>query len=322
MKVKIKLPELERRDTGLFDAEAGVKLGKPELREDKAFPKIAGYAAVFDVLSEPLFWGVREKIRAGAFKRTLAEGADVRALVDHNPQMILGRNKAGTLRLYEDDHGLHYEIDPPETTVGRDTIVSLRRKDVDQSSFGFRVKEEEYNIKGDVVTRELIDVDLFDVSIVTYPAYPQTSVSVRSLWPNMEEASAKLSMEAWFRSIKETLAPPRMLPQFERRLRQKRLDLIGRSIDAQKEVDAPKRHVQLVTFSRSDKPGGSWTPERAKGWLRDHGFSSDRMDTKDLTYSFRQFEVSLGKDGTFAFVADNLPRGVRALTCERAEVVA
>lgn len=148
--------------------------------EDKP-PTIRGYAAIFNAIADLGYF--REKIMPGAFKRALKEKQDVRALVDHDPAMIIGRSKAGTLKLREDDKGLHVEIIPPETTVGRDVVESLKRGDLDQMSFGFipvKWRWIEPTERGQMPTREIEDVDLFDVSIVAYPAYEQTSVSVRS----------------------------------------------------------------------------------------------------------------------------------------------
>lgn len=158
------------------------------LAEPEAEPaKIVGYAALFDsptVLMAGTEHEFVEVIRPGAFKKDLEQGADIRALVDHDPSRILGRTTAGTLRLREDDRGLAVEIDPPDTSIGRDTITSLRRGDLDQMSFAFlpRAGGEHWNTDDEGRrVRELIDLETFDVSIVTYPAYPETSVAVRSL---------------------------------------------------------------------------------------------------------------------------------------------
>lgn len=151
-------------------------------------PRIVGYAAVFDQLSEEL-WGFREIIHRGAFAKTIHE-ADVRALINHDPNLILGRTKSGTLRLFEDDIGLRYEIDPPDTQSARDLMESLRRGDINQSSFAFDPVRVEWS--GDVndVRREIFEVQLYDVSPVTYPAYPQTSAEVRARADEMKRASA------------------------------------------------------------------------------------------------------------------------------------
>lgn len=141
--------------------------------------RIVGYAAVFSQLSEEM-WGFREMIEQGAFQRTIAEGADVRALMNHDPNLILGRTRAGTLDLAEDDIGLRYEIAPPDTQYARDLMISLERGDINQSSFGFRVVKERWETRDEENIRFLMDVDLFDISPVTFPAYPQTSAEARA----------------------------------------------------------------------------------------------------------------------------------------------
>jgi len=142
-------------------------------------PKIVGHAAVFNELSEPL-WGFRERILPGAFKEAIKQD-DVRALWNHDPNYVLGRNKAGTLRLAEDDRGLAVEIDPPDTQWARDLLVSIRRGDVNQMSFAFTVVDEEFSKENGENIRILKKVRLHDVSVVTFPAYPQTDVQVRSI---------------------------------------------------------------------------------------------------------------------------------------------
>lgn len=153
-----------------------------ELRADAGegmAPKISGHAAMFDVLSEDL-GGFRERIAPGAFTKTLLS-ADIRALFNHDSNFVLGRNKASTLRLKEDLTGLAIEIDPPDTQFARDLMVSMKRGDISQMSFGFYTGADKWaKVDGEWV-RTLLEVELFDVSPVTYPAYPQTDVAVRSL---------------------------------------------------------------------------------------------------------------------------------------------
>lgn len=142
-------------------------------------PKIRGYAAVFNKMSDEL-GGFRENIAPGAFKKTLKE-ADVRALYNHNPDVVLGRTSNGSLTLREDDRGLWMEIEPPDTAQARDVMTLIQRGDVDQASFAFKVIKDTWkNVNGETPTRTLDEVQLFDVSAVTYPAYPQTSVDVRA----------------------------------------------------------------------------------------------------------------------------------------------
>lgn len=142
-------------------------------------PNIVGYAAVFDVLSVPM-WGFREKIAPGAFTKSLASVPDVRALVDHMSEKILGRTKSGTLALEENKKGLKATITPPDTTLGRDTVESIRRGDLGEMSFAFRTISDKVEIISEEEIRTLLELDLVDVSVVTYPAYQQTSVAVRA----------------------------------------------------------------------------------------------------------------------------------------------
>jgi hypothetical protein len=100
---------------------------------------------------------------------------------------VLGRNKSGTLRLAEDDKGLAIELDPPDTQWARDLMTSMKRGDINQMSFGFETVLDEWNEK--LTERTLIELKLFDVSVVTFPAYRQTSAVVRSFVPRIETAS-------------------------------------------------------------------------------------------------------------------------------------
>lgn len=155
--------------------------------ENDAGPVIEGYAAVFNAPSNDM-GGFREVIHPGSFKKTIGE-SDVRALINHDPSLVLGRSKAGTLEMKEDIHGLRVKIHPPETTYARDLMESLRRGDIDQMSFGFNVVRDEWdNVQGQI-TRHLFEVRLFDVSAVTYPAYPQTTVQVRSKVTELQQFS-------------------------------------------------------------------------------------------------------------------------------------
>ena len=163
--------EMERRAWPLERLEIRAGEGSP--------PMIDGYAAVFGQLSVDL-GGFRERIAPGAFERSLADN-DIRALWDHNSQYVLGRNRANTLELTEDEHGLAVRMRPPATTWAGDLLASMGRGDVNQMSFGFFVRQDEWIEDPDVgLVRVLRDVDLFDVSVVTYPAYPMTSAEARA----------------------------------------------------------------------------------------------------------------------------------------------
>jgi HK97 family phage prohead protease len=143
---------------------------------------ITGYSAIFNKLSEDL-GGFREKIKPGAFKNALA-GSDVRALFNHDSNFVLGRESAGTLKLKEDNMGLQMVLDPPETQFARDLVVLIERGDVKDQSFAFMVAVDSWqnlDNEGKMAIRTIEEIDqIFDVSIVTYPAYPDTSVALRS----------------------------------------------------------------------------------------------------------------------------------------------
>jgi HK97 family phage prohead protease len=165
--------EIERRAFSMLALEV-------EARSEGESPIIRGHAAVFDRMSENL-GGFREKIDPGAFDDVL--GDDVRALFNHDANLILGRTTSGTLRLSQDGEGLSYELDPPDTQVGRDLMVSLKRGDITQSSFAFTVADDDWSEdeEGRVVRTIKKVGRLYDVSPVTYPAYPDASVGLRSL---------------------------------------------------------------------------------------------------------------------------------------------
>ncbi len=182
-----------------IETERRVLNGQSELRVNRAddgSATIFGYAAVFDSLSDDL-GGFRETIKRGAFRKSIAGGADVRALVGHDSSKILGRSSAGTLRVKEDRHGLSYEIDVPDTSAGRDIATSIERGDVSGSSFQFRTIEDRWRTVDGEEQRELVEVELIDVSPVTYPAYPATDVALRSLKTYQEKQEADANNEEY-----------------------------------------------------------------------------------------------------------------------------
>jgi len=149
---------------------------------------IEGHAAVFDqdyVLWEMPGYRVVERVKQGAFSRALKEKHDVRCLFNHDPNQLLGRTAAGTMTLKEDNLGLSYDTELPDTQLGRDLPVLIKRGDVTGSSFAFTVTKETITEekKGDMTvrTRQIEDVDLYDASPVTYPAYTGTDVNARAL---------------------------------------------------------------------------------------------------------------------------------------------
>jgi HK97 family phage prohead protease len=180
--------QIERRYIAL--PEMPVRL---EERTEGQAERIAGYASVtYDGTPETeyVLWQGKseravERIAPGAFAAAIERGDDVRALFNHDPSLILGRSKAGTLRLSVDAKGLAYSVDAGDTTIARDVMTHLRRGDVSGSSFGFRVESEKWTESRDAagnvsIVRDILSVRLFDVGPVTFPAYAGASSGVRS----------------------------------------------------------------------------------------------------------------------------------------------
>jgi HK97 family phage prohead protease len=164
------------------DNELRVLAEPIELRAGKdGKPVLVGYAAKFNSRSHDL-GGFVEIVAPGAFKTSLANKPDVRALYEHDPAKILGRATAGTLTLAEDGTGLRVEITPPDTTIGRDVLELVKRGDISGMSFGFRTISDTWHEDPDKrMVRTLQEVVLNEVSVVGQPAYPQTEIALRSL---------------------------------------------------------------------------------------------------------------------------------------------
>jgi HK97 family phage prohead protease len=159
--------------------------------------RIRGYAIIFNTPSEDL-GGFKEIITPAAVDRTLAEQLDVRALVNHDTTMVLGRTKAGTLTLQKDARGLRVDILPPDTTAGRDILASVKRGDVTGMSFTFKALKDEWRTDVKTPIRAVTDMLIHEVSIVTFPAYSATDVQVaqRALqtWQQQGQSVAWLRM--------------------------------------------------------------------------------------------------------------------------------
>jgi len=146
---------------------------KPELRGNK----LGGYAAVFDEVTSLGDRG-NERMAVGSLDRAL-ETSDARSLYNHSPLHVLGRQKAGTLRLRADSHGLEYEVDLPDTTYARDLRELVERGDIDGASFAFVPDLSDYDQASDTTTHTDVR-ELVDVSPVTYPAYAGATTETRS----------------------------------------------------------------------------------------------------------------------------------------------
>ena len=163
-------------------------------------PEIIGHAAVFNEYADIVWW--KERIMPGAFKESIKKD-DVRALFNHDSNYILGRNKSGTLVLKEDDIGSSVRIAPPDTQFAKDLVKLIERGDISQMSFAFQVIEDawEYGEDKEPDKRDMMKVRLFDVSPVTYPAYPTTDVSVRSYEAWQQELIQRSTPKLWKTSL-------------------------------------------------------------------------------------------------------------------------
>ena len=176
---------------------------------DKSVKKLRGHAAVFGPLSSNL-GGFREKIAPGAFDKVLDN--DVRAVFNHDINMILGRSSAGTLRVSVDDVGLAYEIDLPDTSYARDLHESVKRGDIKENSFKFTVMEDEWEENEEGTVRTITQVGrLLDVGPVAFPAYPDATIAQRS-------------MDAWKEKSKQT-------EEGKAKRRQMRHDCLRKALD-------------------------------------------------------------------------------------------
>jgi hypothetical protein len=161
-------------------------------------PQLVGYAAL--VNEETIVQGFapyRERIAPGAFLTAIVEN-DVRALFNHDPNFVLARTRGGTLRLVEDARGLRYEADlNADDPQAMSIWAKVKRGDVSQSSFGFTVKRQEWEEvpAPGLPLRTILEVELFDVSPVTYPAYTRTSVTARDL-PSAQRAKRQAAAAA------------------------------------------------------------------------------------------------------------------------------
>lgn len=166
---------------------------KFETRDDNGELKIEGYFAVFNS-NYQIFDDLSESVAPGAFDDTL--GDDVRALIDHDTRLVLGRNTAHTLELRQDEHGLWGSISiNPNDQDAMNLYARVQRGDVDQCSFGFDILSEDYDVRDDGSVHWTIrKVRLYEVSVCTFPAYEETNVKARSA---QRDEIRKRSLDAW-----------------------------------------------------------------------------------------------------------------------------
>ena len=187
------LNKLKRRALG--------KLATFETRTDETGDLyISGYFSVFNSIYE-LWEGATESIADTAFDGALAD--DIRCLIDHDTRLVLGRTKSNTLSLKVDSRGLWGEVKiNPNDQDAMNLYERVKRGDVDQCSFGFDILEEIFEDRGDSVHWTITKVKLYEVSIVTFPAYADTSVTARK---NEIKQLRKRDFEAWQKRMLDKL---------------------------------------------------------------------------------------------------------------------
>jgi uncharacterized protein len=221
-----------------FSATASLRIERAE-GDTPGGPRIVGHAAVYDqwtTLYESKHWVWREVIRPGAFTRAVKKKQDVRSLFNHDANFVLGRTKSGTLTISEDDRGLLTDTTPPDTQTIRDLVLApIERGDVSGMSFAFVIRAgkkakltekdgmriledggqritERFEGETMIEEREILDLDLLDISPVTYPAYDGTDVAMRSVLdiekriaerdrPHRRPAPEREALRAWLDSL-------------------------------------------------------------------------------------------------------------------------
>lgn len=168
---------------------------------DDENPTIEGYFAVFNSIYE-IAPGMTESVKQGAFSRTL--GGDIRALTNHDTTLVLGRTKAHTLELREDEHGLWGKISiNPKDADAMNLYERVKRGDVDQCSFGFEIVNEETDFRDDgSIHWTITDVNLFEVSACTFPAYSETNISART---EEKDTVRRRELEAWKKKMRRKI---------------------------------------------------------------------------------------------------------------------
>ncbi|MBQ0138777.1 MAG: HK97 family phage prohead protease [Kurthia sp.] len=168
-----------------------------EIREDENGMKtLAGYAVKWEMKSVTMGWRrFKEQFKRGAFTESLTSD-DQLALWSHDTSKVLGRTKNGTLRLFEDEIGLRFELDLLDTTLGDDAYKTIKRGDVDGVSFGFSMLKQEWDeADPDNVVRSIVTAKLVEVSPVAFPAYPDSQVSARSSDPYEQHKQERRNKE-------------------------------------------------------------------------------------------------------------------------------
>lgn len=171
--------------------------------DDQINATVSGYVVKFNERSELIFDEFYEKVGAGAFSRSLKENT-IKALWNHDSNLVLGSTKSQTLRLREDNIGLYFEIDLPNNDIGENSLESIQRGDVDGVSFGFTVRADSWAFieAEDVYERTLLDIDLVEISPTPFPAYEGSS-EVAVVQRSMQESNIQTKEQRHLQKVKK-----------------------------------------------------------------------------------------------------------------------
>ncbi len=150
-----------------------------EVRVHDDGKRLGGLGIPFGQWSDDL-GGFKERMSPGAFTTSI-ENDDIRAIFNHNSDFVLGRQSAGTLRLNEDERGVHFEVDVPNTTWAHDLVESISRGDIRENSFGFMTLSDHWEERDGMLWRTVKEATLRELGPQVFPAYPQSDVQVRSM---------------------------------------------------------------------------------------------------------------------------------------------
>lgn len=181
--------------------EKRAKVIKAEVRDVDGKPTLFGRAIEYNQWSELIYGTFQERIMPGAFDKFLAGNPDVIACIDHDPARLLGRTSSATLSLVPDEQGIAVAVPMPETSYARDLAESIRRGDIRGMSFVFRCVTDQWHTVDSVRSRDVVEAELYEVSFVTFPAYPQTSAGVRSIEGSDEKEALQRMELAFARSL-------------------------------------------------------------------------------------------------------------------------
>lgn len=298
----------------MYEEPAGGRSKRPEIeyrtiqeiRTDGR--KLIGYAAKFNTsaeIADPFVGAFNETIRPGAFRESLQANADILALMDHDRTKLLARTKSQTLRLSEDGTGLRFEIQLPNTQVGRDALALAERGDLGGMSFGFNVPHGGDSWSKDMTSRELNRIDLREISVISaWPAYKDTEVFARSKTPSLQGSNGR-STVVYLKTMPAAASNPpvrnHMIPITEQ---------ITSFTNQRAEVDA--RRVAIMEKAANEN---RTLDENEKEQLT--GVKTQLRQIDEHLVELREFEADLKNKAVAVTIDEKKPEAVQELRAPR-----